>query len=315
MRDYGKVSPKFWTGKTGKAIRGDAEAQIVALYLMTSPHSTMIGVYHQPVSYMAIDTGLPLEGAWKGLQRCIEAGFCTYDEESETVFVVEMAVEQVGEELKPGDNRLKGIRKQYEEIGSEPARAAFHRRYAAEYGLPPMTESGSPNARAYQAPSKPLASQEQEQEQEQREKPPIPPAKAVGTPGRKRAQREKGEGITYPQFVQACREAGERPLPPEHSVFAFAQDSGTPREYLELAWREFARQYRDTQKTQAGVKGWRQKFENCVRRNWFKLWWFNADGDCELTTAGQQLKRERDADQKRKEARQAEEQGDREQVA
>ena len=48
MRDYGKVSPGFWIGETGKALRGDMEAQIVALYLMTSPHATMTGVYHCP---------------------------------------------------------------------------------------------------------------------------------------------------------------------------------------------------------------------------------------------------------------------------
>ena len=39
VRDYGKVSPQFWVGKTGKRLRGDMEAQIVALYLMTSPRT------------------------------------------------------------------------------------------------------------------------------------------------------------------------------------------------------------------------------------------------------------------------------------
>ena len=106
--------------------------------------------------------------------------------------------------------------------------------------------------------------------------------------------------MTFAAFVQACRDAGEKPLPRDHAVFSFAADAGIPVEFLELAWREFARQYRGTTKTQAGVRGWRQKFENCVRRNWFKLWWFPQEGSCELTTAGVQLKREREAEEAEK---------------
>ena len=54
MRDYAKVSPKFWTGETGREIRRldkeggsqgaskGVEGALVALYLMTSPHSNML---------------------------------------------------------------------------------------------------------------------------------------------------------------------------------------------------------------------------------------------------------------------------------
>jgi hypothetical protein len=104
MRDYGKVSPKFWTGDTGKAIKKKgANAVIVAVYLMTSPHSNMLGLYYQPVLYMAHETGLGIEGASKGLAECIEAGFCVYDEASEMVWVIEMATYQIAAELKPDD--------------------------------------------------------------------------------------------------------------------------------------------------------------------------------------------------------------------
>ncbi|ASF48096.1 hypothetical protein [Methylovulum psychrotolerans] len=76
MRDYGKVSPKFWTGRTGKAIKAEGmEAVLVAMYLMTSPHADMLGVYYLPTVYIAHDTGLPLAGACKGLDGCIKAGF------------------------------------------------------------------------------------------------------------------------------------------------------------------------------------------------------------------------------------------------
>lgn len=134
---------------------------------------------------------------------------------------------------------------------------------------------------------------ETETEERQKESPPIPPASAGGAES---PTKRRGGGITFAAFVQSCRDAGEKPLPRDHAVFDFASDAGIPVEFLELAWREFARQYRGTTKTQAGVRGWRQKFENCVRRNWFKLWWFPEVGRCDLTTAGVQLKRERESE-------------------
>ena len=64
MRDYGKVSPQFWIGQTGKKLRSEgAEAQIVAMYLMTSPHANMLGLYYCPAMFIAHETGLDLEGA------------------------------------------------------------------------------------------------------------------------------------------------------------------------------------------------------------------------------------------------------------
>lgn len=66
MRDYGKVSPQFWIGKTGKALRNaGSEAQLVSLYLLTNPHANMIGLYYMPLMFIAHETGLGMEGACK----------------------------------------------------------------------------------------------------------------------------------------------------------------------------------------------------------------------------------------------------------
>lgn len=159
MRDYSKVVPKMWHGKTMKALRKSPEGLVVALYLMTSPSSNMLGLYAQPILYMAYETGLGEEGAKKGLASCIEAGFCSYDEESEFVFVHEMASYQIASELKASDLRCKGIQKEYDQLADNPFLGAFYERYAESFHLT--------NARGIEAPSKPLRSQEQEQEQEQ----------------------------------------------------------------------------------------------------------------------------------------------------
>ena len=163
MRDYGTVSPKFWTGSTGKALRGNANAQLLALYLMTSPHANMIGVYHCPILYMAHETGMDMEGASKALQSLVDSGFCTFEAQTETVFVHRMAAFQVGESLKPGDNRVRGVQKDWGNIDSASVKSAFHAMYCEAFLLPPL----GVKAGFDKAPSKPLPSQEQEQEQEQ----------------------------------------------------------------------------------------------------------------------------------------------------
>lgn len=163
MRDYGIVTPKFWIGDTGKKLRGDASSQLLALYLMTSPHASMIGVYHCPVLYMAHETGLGMEGASKALARLIEVGFCVFDEASETVFVINMAGFQIAESLDPKDKRVLGIQREVNKMEPGHIRAAFLATYSVAFHL----KDDAPKVSPSQAPSKPLPSQEQDQDQEQ----------------------------------------------------------------------------------------------------------------------------------------------------
>jgi hypothetical protein len=163
MRDYAKVSPKFWTGETGQELaRRGSEAVIVAMYLMTSPHSNMLGLYYQPTLYMAEETGLTPEGASKGLQECIEAGFCDYDPATKWVWVYEMASYQIGSSLEPTDKRCKGIQKDYTALPNVPFLGPFFDYYAGHYHLPDRREfvpksQGAPFklTSPLEAPSKP----------------------------------------------------------------------------------------------------------------------------------------------------------------
>lgn len=167
MRDYGKVSPKFWTGETGRKLRlAGQETQLVALYLLTCPSSNMIGLFYLPIPTLCHETGLCSEGASEALARVSEVGFATWDQDTEHVFVVEMAAYQIGEPLAIKDNRVKGIIKEWNSMSKSPFYKDFHRRYAKSFHLPTPLKAASP----YEAPTKPLRSQEQEQEQEQEQK-------------------------------------------------------------------------------------------------------------------------------------------------
>jgi hypothetical protein len=166
VREYAKVGPTFWTGATGKALRRRGiEGVLVALYLVSSPHSNMLGLYYQPLMYMAHETGLGIEGASKGLQSCIEVGFCSYDTDTEMVWVHEMAAWQIAESLSSTDKRCRGIQKDYEAVPDCPFVGPWFDRYREAYHLTNRREFQQPQPVQKQAPSKPLRSQEQEQEQ------------------------------------------------------------------------------------------------------------------------------------------------------
>ncbi|MDR5757000.1 hypothetical protein [Caballeronia sp. LZ035] len=168
MRDYAKVSPQFWIGETGKKLRkAGAEAQVVGLYLMTSPHANMLGLYYVPMLYIAHETGLGMEGASKGLQSCIEAGFCQYDEASEMVWVMEMATYQIATSLVVTDKRCTGVQNEYGALPENPYLAGFFDKYRAAFHMTKRRPEAAAKPSLIEAPSKPLGSQEQEQEQEQ----------------------------------------------------------------------------------------------------------------------------------------------------
>ena len=167
MRDYAKVSPQFWIGSTGRRIRkGGQEAQIVAMYLLTCPSSSMIGMYYLPVATIAHDTGLSIEGACKGLARCTEAEFCSYDDESGVVWVHEMARYQIGDQLSASDKRCDGVQNDYDKMMENPFLSAFYERYHRAFNMKRRREYSANSTSPLEAPSKALLSQEQEQEQE-----------------------------------------------------------------------------------------------------------------------------------------------------
>lgn len=144
--NYGIVWPSFWTGSTGRQLRGDANAQLVALYLMTSPHGNSLGIYRCPLQYITLETGCPIEGALKGLRRLCEIGFCTFDEATETIWVREMARYQIGADLKPQDKRQKHIQRIFDQIENKLIQQCFFEKYGSSYHLtappvPPKSEA------------------------------------------------------------------------------------------------------------------------------------------------------------------------------
>lgn len=178
MRPYATVSPLFWTGSTGKKLRKDPDAQRVALYLMTCPHSHQSGMYYLPLMYVCHEIGISEEGASKALASLSAESFCKYDPSSEWVWVCEMAAWQIGTELSETDKRCKGMQQYLTTLPRLPFLDQFVARYGADFHLKVRASEG---ASSYQS------DQEQEQEQIGAEAP--VPAKPSSEETKKRPSR------------------------------------------------------------------------------------------------------------------------------
>lgn len=299
MRDYAKVSPQFWIGQTGKRLRSSGfEAQIVAMYLMTSPHANMLGLFYCPEMFIAHETGLGFEGASKGLQRCFEAGFCEYDKASEVVWVYEMATYQIAVELTGKDLRIKGVQNEYDAIPENPYLARFFAKYGEAFKMENCRGYKEEEASPLQAPCKPLRSQEQEQEQEQYTKPPIAPqgGQSVGndagaSENQKRRQPSERK-VTFSKWIDEVRANGEKAVSDYAPVWKYADDCKLPYEFIELAWVGFKDYYHLGLGSGKRQADWRLTFLNNVKKNYQKLWfWSEKDSKWTLTTAGVQADR------------------------
>lgn len=162
-RDFAKVRARFWTGETGRQIRGlGLEARVVAAYLLTCASSNMIGLYYLPMALLCHETGIPLEGACKALRSLESIGFAHYDEGQELVFVPRMAAEQISEQLEPTDKQCAGVARELKGFAKSRFFASFVYLYRTAFHLPESMGIGSP----LEGPCKALRSQEHEQEQE-----------------------------------------------------------------------------------------------------------------------------------------------------
>ncbi len=163
MREYATVAPQFWTGTTGRAIRAAGrDVQVIALYLMTCPSATMIGLFYLPLLTLCHEIGISTSAACRALKQLEELGFASYDAASEHVFVREMARFQIAESLQPGDKRVKGIIRALKAVRVVRFVREFQTKYATAFHL----HNGV--ASPLQDPPKPLGSQEQEQDHEQK---------------------------------------------------------------------------------------------------------------------------------------------------
>lgn len=85
MRDYGKVHTTFWSSSTMRKLSEDG--RMLALYLLTSPHSTIAGVYRLPDGYVCEDLQWSSERVAKGFAELLANGFANRCETTKWVWI------------------------------------------------------------------------------------------------------------------------------------------------------------------------------------------------------------------------------------
>lgn len=117
MRDYGKVHTSFWASETLRDL--DADAKLLALYLLTSQHTHMAGAFRLPSAYACDDLKWTSERLANGFKTLSDAGWLRRCARTEWVQIVNFG------RFNPPDNpnQRKAIEKQ---LASIPANCSLH---------------------------------------------------------------------------------------------------------------------------------------------------------------------------------------------
>lgn len=172
MRDYAKVMTRFWSDGSGKALRDDDEARLLAMYLFTNEHSNMYGLYRLALPTITHELGKqwPAARILKVIEKLSKHDIAFYDKARDLVWLPAGAETQAGATMKPTDKKRNGIAKRLERFAGHQFWHAFAERYGRPYHLnadltpaTPGEEStdtgkGAVNDRSLEAPSKGLRS-------------------------------------------------------------------------------------------------------------------------------------------------------------
>ncbi len=157
MRDYGKVHSSFWSSKTIDTLSEDG--RMLALYLLTSPHSTISGVFRLPDGYVCEDIRWSSERVNKGFAELFAKGFANRCETTKWVYIYKHF-----EWNKPENpNQRKAAKKIALSIPDECSWKPLFMRDWRDFL--DISEEEYPNTPV--TVSEPFLNQEQEQEQEQ----------------------------------------------------------------------------------------------------------------------------------------------------
>jgi hypothetical protein len=163
MRDYGKVQTTFWTSQDTSTMSDTG--RMLALYLLTSPHSNILGCFHLPIGYVCEDLKWAPTRVEEGFAELFDKGFATHDKASKWV------VMHAYLKWNPIENPNQGISagRLFEQIPDKstvkPALAAALREFAKHFPRSILDHF----ATVAQPLPKPFRNQEQEQEQEQQQ--------------------------------------------------------------------------------------------------------------------------------------------------
>ena len=107
---YSKIFVKIWHSKDFRTLT--EEGKMLFLYLLTSPHRNMGGLYYLPLPYLCFDVGLDEERVSKAFEELTDKDMALYDYDTQVVLIKKWFCYNPIE----NENQAKGLNKQLAEI-------------------------------------------------------------------------------------------------------------------------------------------------------------------------------------------------------
>lgn len=111
----------------------------------------------------------------------------------------------------------------------------------------------------------------------------------------------KERQITLATYLAACKERGAKPVPDDHPIRKYMQDTGITDEMGQIAWLRFRDEHITGQRKTKKYIDWPAAFANSVKARWYRLWNVGLDGEATWTSEGLQEKRAVEARRNEKE--------------
>jgi hypothetical protein len=157
VRDYGRVYASFWTSESTKSFSDDG--RMLALYLLSGPHSTIAGVCRLPDGYVSEDLGWSSQRVSKGFAELLAKGFANRCETTKWVWIRKFL-----DWNKPENpNQWKAATKI---AGHVPSKCAWRAEFLGVFSKASGIEL-NPSETVDEGLPEPLPTQEQDQEQKQ----------------------------------------------------------------------------------------------------------------------------------------------------
>src|SRR5690606_6060095 len=110
--------------------------QLLAVYLFSNRHCPYLCIYNLPVMYMCADLHLSESDVKQALANLEELDFARYDYATETIFIVNGPRYQVADSLKPNDNKVKAMRREFKVVSdASPLKQEFYDMYNVDFHL------------------------------------------------------------------------------------------------------------------------------------------------------------------------------------
>lgn len=163
MRDYGKIFSTFWTSDSTRTLSDNGK--VLALYLLTGPHSNIIGCFRLPDGYVAEDLGWNPQTVSEGFTELFRKGFATRDSGSKWVIINNYLKWNPLENPNQTKSALRAFEQVPDSCAVKPLLARSIHDHANRF-LNGLESILAPFLNGSETLSEPFRNQEQEQEQE-----------------------------------------------------------------------------------------------------------------------------------------------------